>query len=190
MKKNSTNELQFVNEFRKRIFQDQIMLTYMGEISQEIIVALLNMTEKKLSERKEDRAIKSKIFNVMVECLQNITCHSEKNKYARSSMFTISRCSAGYVIYSGSALDRPKAAELGEKLTRINEMTVAELREFYLHWLQTGEIEEQQGAGLGLIDIARKTGNTLEFDFEEIDSDYIYFSLKTMVKPKNIRTRS
>ncbi len=185
METNTLNNLRFVDEFRRRIFENRIMLTYMGEISQEIILALLNLTEKKLDSAHEDQAIKSRIFNVMVECLQNITYHNEKNKYSASSMFVISRCPGGYVIYSGNALKKEKAAELEEKLLRINDMSDNERKDFYLYWMQSRRRQDEPGAGLGLIDIARKTGNALEFDFQELDTEYVYFSLKTIVNLKN-----
>ncbi|HYW94923.1 MAG TPA: SiaB family protein kinase [Bacteroidales bacterium] len=184
MKENVRHDLKYVSRFREHIYKNRIMLTYMGEISQEIILALLNMTEKKLDASHEDIGIKSKIFNVMVECLQNITYHNERNKYSRSSMFVISRNAGGYVIYSGNALQKLKAHELQEKLQRINDMTAPERKDFYLHWLQNRRIKGNPGAGLGLIDIARKTGSDLEFNFEEIDGEYVYFALKTVVKPK------
>jgi hypothetical protein len=185
MKENSSDNLQFVNQFREQIFENEIMLAYRGEISQDIILALLDMTEKKLGSSNEDQTIKSKIFNVMVGCLQNITTNSDKNKHSKSNMFLIGKCETGYTIFSGNAIRKDRIATLKEKLFKISGMSEADLKEFYFLWLQSRELTEEQGVGMGLIDIARKTGNSLEFDFYDIDSDYSYFSLKTMVKTKN-----
>jgi hypothetical protein len=185
MKENSSVDLQFVDIFRKQIFENEVMLAYRGEISQDIILALLDMTEKKLGATREDQTIKSKIFKVMVGCLQNIASSSDINKHAKSNMFLIGKCELGYTIFSGNAIRKDKITNLKEKLLKISGMTEAELKEFYYLWLQSREITEEQGVGMGLIDIARKTGNNLDFDFFDIDNDYSYFSLKTMVKTKN-----
>ena len=37
------------------------------------------------------------------------------------------------------------------------------------------------GAGLGFVDMARKSGQKLHFDFEPIDEHFSFFSLKTII---------
>jgi hypothetical protein len=182
MNETTFKDLQFVSRFRSTMFDNQIMLSYKGEISQDIMLGLLDLTEKKLDSSNADLGVKSKIFNVMVGCLQNVTYHSDKNKHAKSSMFLIGRVDGGYAIYSGNAISKDKVADLKTKLMSINDMSGAELTEFYKSWLTSRELSEKSGIGLGLIDIARKTGNPLEFDFENIDEEYNYFSLRTVVK--------
>jgi hypothetical protein len=167
------------------------MLSYKGEISQEIILALLEMTEKKLDSSNAEYGLKSKIFNVMVNCLQNITFHTEKNEHSKSSMFAIGRNDENHAVYSGNEIRKERIPELKEKLDQVKKMSEEELNNFYKYWLKTRELSEKKGIGLGLIDIARKTGSDLDYDFDRIDSDYNYFSLRTVVKaskngtPKN-----
>ena len=182
MKETIENKLGFITKFRKQMFENEIMLSYKGEISQQIILALLEMTEKKLDSSQAERGLKTKIFNVMIGCLQNITFHAEKNEYYKTSMFTIGRAGERYAIYSGNAIRKDKIPELKEKLDKISQMDEKGLNEFYRFWLQTREMEDRKGIGLGLIDIARKTGNDLDYDFEDIDENYSYFALRTIVK--------
>jgi hypothetical protein len=185
------NSLVFVEQIRKHVVENKIMLSYKGEISQEIILALLEMTEKKLDSSNAEYGLKSKIFNVMVNCLQNITFHTEKNEHSKSSMFAIGRNDENHAVYSGNAIRKERIPELKEKLDQVKKMSEEELNNFYKYWLKTRELSEKKGIGLGLIDIARKTGSDLDYDFDRIDSDYNYFSLRTVVKaskngtPKN-----
>ncbi len=183
MKERINEPLGFIDKFRKQVAENEIMLSYNGIISQEIILALLDMTEKKLDSSKAEKGLKSRLFNVMVRCLQNITFHAERNAYYKSSNFTISRLKdGGYVIYSGNAVRKDKVAKLKKKLILINQMTENDLHEFYKLWLTSRELNDKKGIGLGLIDIARKTGSDLDFDFEDIDQNYSYFALRTVVK--------
>ena len=46
-------------------------------------------------------------------------------------------------------------------INQVNDATKEELKEMYKIQLKEGSISERGGAGLGLIDIARKTGNKL-----------------------------
>jgi len=182
MTESSEKNLQFLSRFRSSLFDNQIMLSYKGEISQNIMLGLLELTERKLDSSNADQGIKSKIFNVMVGCLQNITYQTEHNKHAKSSMFLIGRTDEGYAIYSGNAICNDKVSDFKEKLVSMTDMSGKDLSDFYKTWLTSGELSEKNGIHLGLIDIARKTGNTLDFDFENIDEEYSYFSLRTEIK--------
>ena len=185
MEQTIENRLGFIEQFRKQMLENEIMLSYKGEISQQIILALLDMTEKKLNSSHTGKSIKTKVFNVMIGCLQNITFHAEKNEYSKTSMFTIGKVGEDYAIYSGNAIRKDKISELKERLDQISQMGEKDLNEFYKFWLQTRDLKDKKGIGLGLIDIARKTGNDLDYDFEDIDEEYSYFALRTIVKSNN-----
>ena len=47
--------------------------------------------------------------------------------------------------------------------------------------LSTSEFSNKGGAGLGLIEMAKKTGNKLDYDFVPLDNDYSYFILSKTV---------
>ncbi len=185
MKGDNCIQMEFIEQIRRQISEFEVMLAYRGEVSQEIILALLEMTEKKLDSSNIAVSIKSKIFNVMVGCLQNINFHSVKDIHSKSNMFVIGRIENGYSICSGNAIRNDEVAPLKEKLDRINEMTEEDLKDFYQEWLTSRNLNEKKGIGLGLIDIARRTGNLLEFDFYEIDKDHCYFSLRTLISTGN-----
>ncbi len=181
MNTQTLDDLKFVSEVRKQMDENQLMLSYRGEMSQEIVMALLNLTENKLNQTSFDTSIKTRVFGVMVECLQNITKHSDKGSHERSNVFMIGFSDQGYMIYSGNVIRTEKVDELRNKITRINTMTEEELKDFYKYWIKNEALSGKSGAGLGLIHIARKTGNPLEFDFEQVDNDHYFFSLRTLV---------
>ena len=177
----SLDKLGFVSKLKEQMPDNQFMLSYKGEISDEIMMPLLAMTEMKLEMSGAKGKIKGKVFNVIVECLQNVTRHTRNMEHRKAAMFMLGGCDEGFVIYSGNAIRADKVQELKEKLLKINTMTQEELKEFYKFWIHTQEFSERGGAGLGFIDMARKTGNPLDFDFEPIDDEYYFFSLKTLV---------
>ena len=47
--------------------------------------------------------------------------------------------------------------------------------------MKEGRLSEKGGAGLGFIDIARKTGNQLEFHFLPIDEGSSFFLLTSSI---------
>ena len=185
MSQTKKNSLSFVKKMCDNMETHQFMLSYRGEISQEITKALLSMAEKRLDLSGADLNIKKKVFGVMVECLQNITKHSDKQKYVQSSLFMIGKNEDEYLVYSGNVLMTDKVHDLKTKLYRINAMKKEELAEFYKFLMKADHFSNTGGAGLGLIDMARKTGNKLDFDFEPVDENYYYFSLRTKINTSN-----
>jgi hypothetical protein len=51
--------------------------------------------------------------------------------------------------------------------------------------LNNGEMSLKGGGGLGMIDIARKTGEKLEYNFLEIDNKVSFFTLNIKVTQQN-----
>ena len=52
--------------------------------------------------------------------------------------------------------------------------------------LSVSEFSDKGGAGLGLIEMAKKTGNKLDYDFVSLDNDYSYFILSKTVDESGI----
>lgn len=175
------SDLKYVSRVRKQMNEKQLMLSYRGEMSQEIVMALLNLTENKLNQGNFDTTIRTRVFSVMVECLQNITQHSEKSEYSKSNMFMVGYTDSGYTIYSGNVIKNKNVDELRDRIQEINTMSEEDLKKFYKRLIRNESSSEKSEFGLGLIHIARKTGNALDFDFEQIDSNHYFFSLSTLV---------
>jgi hypothetical protein len=60
------------------------------------------------------------------------------------------------------------------------------LNELYTNQLRYGKITERGGAGLGLLDIARKTNKSLHYNFIPINKFYSYFILKVVIDRRKI----
>jgi hypothetical protein len=178
---NSIDDLKYINQVRSQMNENRLMLCYRGEMSQEIVIALLNLTENKLNQSNSDITIKTRVFSVMVECLQNITQHSEKKDHIKSNIFMVGYTDQGYNIYSGNVVKNESVVDLKSKILRINTMSEDELKGFYKHLIKSESVSGKSEFGLGLIHIARKTGNHLDFDFEQIDDEHSFFSLRTLV---------
>ena len=183
MEKAFGKDLRFVSDLRDRMKNHNFMLSYRGYFSQDITKALLQVTEKKLDHDGAENSVKKKVFNVMVECLQNITKHNDASKEADAdSLFMLGRTENSYVIYSGNVILEEKVHELRNKLLEINSMSVEEIKEVYKMIIAgSSGFSEKAGAGLGLIDIAKKSGSKLDFDFEPVNEKYAFFSLRTTV---------
>jgi hypothetical protein len=175
--------MNYIYNIHKTMVEENIILVYEGEFTQEITKAVLSMAEKKLDSKGEEGNIKRKVFNVMVECLQNICKHSETLSVPneKKAIFMIGCEEDCYVITSGNMIANKDIKGLSEKLEKINSLDKDGLKNFYKELLQNSELSDKGGAGLGFVDIARKSGQKLEYNFELVDSDYSFFSFKSKI---------
>ncbi len=174
--------LNFVKLLSTKMREHQFMLSYKGHVTQEITKSLLNLTERKMDVDGVEISTKKKIFNIMVECLQNISKHTEeKNNPEFDALFMVGKQDEVYHIYSGNLVLNDNINELTNKLLAVNVMNKEELSELYKRLIAEYQMSSKGTAGLGLIDIAKKSGNKLEYDFKKVDETYSYFTLKTSV---------
>ncbi len=81
-------------------------------------------------------------------------------------------------IDSGNFLKNSDVKNVSSRIAKINEQLFDELTTMYRGVLDEGDISGQGGAGLGFIDIARKSGNKIKYEFTKIDEEYCFFVLK------------
>ena len=85
-----------------------IILVYEGEFTQEITKSVLAMAERNMESMGEESGIKRKVFNVMVECLQNIVKHSDEyvaeQMPINTAIFMIGKHKDSYIITSGNPI--------------------------------------------------------------------------------------
>ncbi len=178
--------MKYVYDMHLSMHNNQVILAYEGEFTQEITKAVLKMAETNLQTSNEESSIKRKVFNVMVECLQNIVKHSDEIKEADQAIFMIGRSKEFYEVASGNYVYNENVESLKSKLTQVNSLDKDGLKSLYKDVIKGGELSSKGGAGLGFIDMARKSGNKLNFSFEKVNDKYSFFSLKTQIsKIKN-----
>jgi hypothetical protein len=171
----------------KTMSEHNLILVYEGEFTQEITKSVLSMAERNLDSIGEEQNIKRKVFNVMVECLQNICKHADsmKREEERRAIFMIGKENDSYEITSGNYILNTSIEGLKSKLDQINGLDKEGLKVLYKDLIKTSELSEKGGAGLGFVDIARKSGQKLEFDFETVNGENSFFSFKTKIIRSN-----
>ena len=71
-------------------------------------------------------------------------------------------------------------------MEKVNQLDRIELKEWYNNILIGGEqVNQNGGAGLGIIDMALKSKNKFEYGFQEIDANHSFFTLKIKIENTN-----
>lgn len=163
----------------------KVILIYEGDFTQETTKSILAMAERNLESSGEESGIKKKIFNVMVEALQNIVKHSDETKEGEinhhAAIFLIGHEKSQYSIMSGNPVKNENLPILQRALERINGLDKEGLRELYKEIIKNTCISDKGGAGLGFVDMARKSGEKLEWAFVPMNDVQSFFCLKVNI---------
>ncbi len=174
--------MNFIYDLHRTMMSRSLILAYQGDVSQETTKSILAMAERSLEASQGDVAFKKKVFNVVVESLQNIVRHNERPpKGVHPAIFLIGREENGYAVMSGNPVSKKKVPYLKSALDRVNSLDHDGLKDLYKNVIQDTTISDKGGAGLGFIDMARKSGEKLSFDFPEMSPSYCFFCLKINV---------
>lgn len=182
----SPSFLEFVYEFYKTMKDNDISLVYEGEITHQITKAFTSLAESNMEQEAESSGIQKKVFHVMVECLQNISKHGARPDPSREGrgIFLVSKGEDEYNVTSGNIIENEHIDKLKENLEHINSLDKAELKALYKKQIREGRLSDKGGAGLGFIDIARKTGEKLYYNFLPLDDKVSFFMLIITVNRK------
>jgi hypothetical protein len=175
-----------IYDFYDKMERNNILLSFKGSVTSELLSSILMIMENRMENIEETPKIRKKVFNVLVECLQNLYHHIDEGPLAedgsrKSAIFMISKQTDEYKIFTGNFILNENVEGLKNRLLRINDMSKDELKEYYKEILNNGKLSEKGGGGLGMIDIARKSGQKLDFNFTPVDQKNSFFSLTVKV---------
>ncbi len=160
------------------------ILDYTGILSFSTIDNLL--TEFKVASQEYDLKFKTykKLVTVMIESLENIYKYSdeyvkfleEMQKYMPS--FSINKNSDKIEVITSNPVRNRHIDVLRSNIERVNNKSREELKELYVETITNGKFSAKGGAGLGFIEMAKTSGNDLEYSFDPISEDYSLYTIK------------
>jgi hypothetical protein len=167
------------------------ILFYRGNINPDLINQILDTVEDKLVLGNENSKLRKKVYNVLVESLQNLYHHVDSvpdefddHLSERFGILSVNKVADGYKVITGNFVRNSLVGTLEERLKKINESSHEEITELYKFILNHQRISPKGGGGLGLVDIARKTGNKLIYSFKEYDDKLCFFYLNIFIGNK------
>lgn len=172
--------------------KDNVMLSYRGEISFDLVKSMLDNVELRLEGIEPSLKTKKKVFNVLVECFQNLSHHienseSDLNAIDRGKMAVLQVWydKKNYYVSTGNHILNEAIPKLEAWLKEINSRDEKSLRALYKEVLNNETFSKKGGGGLGFIDITRKSGSKMGFKFHQINKVYSFFEFNVKI-PKEI----
>lgn len=169
--------------FFRLLEKDKTNFIYQGSFSDDLTEKTIRLGENSIRENIEFNRIRKKVSFLIAECIQNVIRYEEKPQIVhqtnnRPGTFMVRNIENAYYIISSNLIKNEKVDEFKAKLKKINELGQEELKKMQRNVLANQTFTDKGGSGLGLIEITRKSGHKLEYDFEYINFYLSYFYLQ------------
>ncbi|MDF2569528.1 MAG: hypothetical protein K0R55_1132 [Sporomusa sp.] len=165
-----------------------VLISFSGRFTQAIIEELGEAVKKYLETEAMSQNDTYNVFSVFIEQTQNIKNYSSQksespmgDRIANSAIVTIGKSEEGYFVSSGNLIDSKDIAVLVSKLNEIALHDKAGLKKLYKEQMKKEISPGSTGAGLGLIDMARRASKPLSHSVVSLDNQISFFTLKVYV---------
>jgi len=127
------------------------------------------------------------IFSVFVEQMNNMLMYSaekedisfdDRQSSAPRGIFVLGAQDKTYFLQSGNLIKNEGIEKIKAKLDYLNTLDKKELRQYYKEQIKAENTNpESKGAGIGLIEIARRADSPIQYSFEPFDGELSFFTM-------------
>lgn len=188
------SEYNSINGFNQLLIQQipkGLNYIYRGPFTENVSESILSLFESNLENQENIRNIRRKVYQVMVEGLQNATEHqAEKDKFyvGGDGIFILRKEKQSYYIITGNLVTNEEKENLIDKIRQINFLGEGKLNAYHKKILLESINSESGGSSLGLLEMARKSGNKFLYSFKKMDQELSYFYLLTEIPARKQNT--
>lgn len=174
--------------FREDLREKGIIMSFSGGVSESVLLSLGDTLKRQIRHEDADTRTEKRVFSVFVELVQNIIRYSadhiadvDDEVDLASGVISVGVKDQRFFVVCANTVRREDVAGLRAKLEQLRGMNHEELRAHYKKKLREPAEAESKGASLGLVEIARRASEPIEFDFVDVDDATAFFSLKACI---------
>jgi hypothetical protein len=179
-----------VHQFHADLQKKGIIFCFSGPVSQDVIEGIGGTLKQKMELEEADLNTTQKVFSIFVEQMQNIVNYSaervaydsKEDREIRVGVLIVGQEASRFYVLCGNRIRHEDVQRLRQQLELIQGLNKDELKKLFRDRRKTGTTNvSNRGSGLGFVDIARKASFPIEFDFEPVDQDYVFFTIKAVI---------
>lgn len=162
------------------------LLEYSGRVDYPTIDLLLKKFKKGKDFITLDKTTRKRIYAIVVECLENIARHSEKESYLNRKtqpLISVTRHKDKIIIKAANPVLNNNIEKLDENLQLINRLDEKSFLDLYDKKINR---QVENGAGLGFIMMKSKAGK-IDYNFTKINSSQSLFQMQISINDHIMR---
>jgi hypothetical protein len=176
-------------KYNKMMVENNITVIYSGPIWEEGLEGLASTLQNRLALDDLPLNVSQSIFSIFIEQVSNIMLYSaEKEIFERTAthkqtevakgVFILGALGKTYFLQSGNVVTNINAEILKTRIDQLNSLDKQELRHLFKEQAKAENMNaESKGAGLGLIEIARRATSKIDYEFLPYGEGLSYFTM-------------
>jgi hypothetical protein len=161
----------------------KIIVSHFGEFSQDLVNSLSTGIEDTMLESGDKKGVVKRMFSILVEGLQNIRIHGERDEDNNQISFLIVlQTEDEYKVTFGNLIKSENTYKIIERIDTLNEMDPDQVKELYMEVLSNGIMSNKGGAGLGFITMALKAKSKINYESQEVSEALTFFSVNILLE--------
>ena len=182
-----------MRQYRGMPDESNIRIIFNGPICSDDIDGINEVLQKHLETDGVSLSASQSVFSVFIEQINNMMMYSAEKEQKKDTESNITELSKGhltlgtqgtsYFIQSGNPVTNNSAGILKTRIDHLNTLDKKELRQYYMERMKAeNDNPESKGAGIGLIEIARRSSSPIEYEFEPYNDELQYFTMYITVE--------
>lgn len=162
--------------------QRQVSVNHFGVFSQDFINSIASSVEELMVSFGDSKKVIKRVFSILIEGLQNIRAHGEKDDFGRQLAFLfLCKNFSSYKIVFGNIILKEDEENLIYYLAKINSLDKIELNSMYSKILSEDYLSKNGGIGVGFLTLRLKSENELKYSIENLDENKLLFTVEVLI---------
>ncbi|MEA5059277.1 MAG: SiaB family protein kinase [Candidatus Pelethousia sp.] len=175
--------------YYKMISDNHVSIIYNGPIWADGVEGISQTLRKRLEIDELPLSISQSVFSIFIEQMYNVLHYSAdtslvssevlgKEFQVASGVFFLGARDGKYFIQCGNKVCDEHTVLIKERIDFLNTLDKPELRKYYKERIRAENVNPQsKGAGVGLIEIARRASSKIEYEFTPLEDGYSFFTM-------------
>lgn len=174
--------------FYEDLKKDGVIFCFSGPASQSVVEGVGHALKRKMELEDASLPTVRRIFSIFVEQMQNIIHYSiERTPPGPSSaneeglshgVVVVGQQDGDFYVICGNQVHASQSERMIRHIDHLRTLDKQELKAYYKEMRRREPEEDSKGAGLGFIEMFRRSCAPLEYHVAPIDDETVFFSIK------------
>jgi len=175
-------------QYNNMMKDNHISIIYRGPMWAEKLDSMAEILQRQFDLHDLPLNKTQSVFSVFVEQVENMMHYSEEkervdradNSHLEIAMgtFILGSQNNSYFIQTGNIIKNSCIVLLKNRIDYLNTLDKNEIRQYYKQQIKTDNNNpESRGAGIGLVEIARRATSKIDYEFIPHNNDVSYFTM-------------
>ena len=173
-----------LHKLYKELQGEGVLFCFSGPTSQSVVEGIGDALRRKMGCENADVNTSQRVFAIFVEQMQNIMHYSADcdpcGESLRCGVVVVGNSEGKFFVICGNKIERRHQERMEARLEQIKSLDKVELKALYKDLRRKDPEEGSLGAGLGLVDMARRATEPLEYHMLPLDDQHAFFSIKVV----------